>query len=114
MTRINTIVATLVLFATPALAQQRGEVVTRVVSYGDLDLRSPAGRASLERRVEAAARRVCPVRPPLNVVNERELNAVNACQDAALAGAREQLAGLYEGRQRLATAMITVSGQVSR
>lgn len=42
------------------LAQaQTAEDTTTEVRIADLDLSSPAGRATLDRRVEAAARRVC-------------------------------------------------------
>lgn len=32
---------------------------TRIVSYADLDLNTAAGRARLDRRIEAAVRQVC-------------------------------------------------------
>lgn len=48
--------------ATPALAQafDDEDIVRQSVFYGDLDLRSVAGRSTLDRRIRLAARRVCP------------------------------------------------------
>ena len=51
------------LFATfclsAAAAPAAAEPVSRSVSYADLNLANPAGRAVLETRIKAAARAVC-------------------------------------------------------
>jgi UrcA family protein len=54
------IIATAVsLFATPAIAQDFGSTPSEKISYGDLDLSSAGGKATLEQRIHAAASRVC-------------------------------------------------------
>ena len=54
------IIATAVsLFATPAIAQDFGSTPSEKISYGDLDLGSAGGKATLEQRIRAAASRVC-------------------------------------------------------
>ena len=45
----------LAAFATPASAESQSVSVT----YADLDLSSPAGMATLESRIEAAAKKIC-------------------------------------------------------
>lgn len=46
------------LFAATTPAQAT-ETVSKTVSYADLNLAQPAGRATLESRIKAAARAVC-------------------------------------------------------
>lgn len=73
------------MIASPAAA---AEDVSVVVSYADLNLSAPAGTAALDRRIEAAADKVCE-RPSV-----RELKAMaewDACKAGAKAGALEQL-----------------------
>ncbi len=54
------VVASATAFApTPAIAHQDARSVT--VSHADLDLATDVGRATLDRRIGAAARRVCDV-----------------------------------------------------
>jgi UrcA family protein len=60
------------------------------VSYADLSLASPAGQASLARRINAAALNVCSVDP-----NERDVAAMansKRCYRAAVSGARTAVA----------------------
>ena len=45
----------LAVIATPAMAETR----TITVPYADLDLAAPAGMATLQTRVDAAARQIC-------------------------------------------------------
>lgn len=63
----------------------------KVVHFGDLDLTSPAGSAALERRLNAAARRVCGSGDSrgLSYVYSK---AASDCRAAALAGARKAIA----------------------
>ena len=49
------------LFFTASNAQAEPTHVSEAVSYGDLDLRTSAGRAALDNRIEAASRRLCQV-----------------------------------------------------
>jgi UrcA family protein len=73
------------LAVAPAAAQE----VQATVHYGDLDITSPAGAAALNARLLGSIRSVCE-RPDL-----RDLKAVTAweaCKDAAMSSALEQLA----------------------
>lgn len=55
------ILAAAALAAPAAEARSRDDaVVTARITFGDLDLSQPAGRAALERRVSAAVRQLCP------------------------------------------------------
>jgi UrcA family protein len=56
----------------------------RVVSYGDLDLRSNAGAATLYSRIRSAAREVC---EPLDEVMIKLLRATYDCRTDAVARA---------------------------
>lgn len=72
------------LVAAPAAAED----VSVIVSYADLDLTSPDGAAVLDRRIEAAAEKVC-VRPDV-----REIKAMTAweeCKAASINDAKDQL-----------------------
>lgn len=60
------------------------------VSYADLNLASPAGQASLKRRIDAAASAACFVD-----TNQRDLamkRNSGRCYDAAVSGARTAVA----------------------
>jgi UrcA family protein len=70
------------LAAPPAPAAQ-----TRIVGYADLDLSSAAGRARLDRRVDAAVRAVCGRAAPIDL---NGLAQVQACRDETLADATAQ------------------------
>jgi UrcA family protein len=60
MSRIIFAIAALAAAAsTPAFASVPRDSATRIVSYADLDLRAPAGRASLDRRIGGAVRSIC-------------------------------------------------------
>lgn len=97
---------TVATLAPAAFAQEEGPA-TSVVSYADLDLATPAGRAALERRVERAVEHVCPARPLPTELDKRADYV--ACHRAALSGARQQLAEIYSGR-RLAQAAVRIAG----
>jgi UrcA family protein len=74
----------------PALASDGGVVV----SYDDLNLRSAAGRATLNARIARAAIMVCGT--ALNT--ELDIAAgVNACRADVVASARAQVAALDDG-----------------
>jgi UrcA family protein len=95
----------LAAFATPALA---GTSIN--VSHADLNLATEAGARQLERRIEAAANRVC------GVTRQQDLKAMmnaRACKRAALAGALPKLqVAVAEARttQQLATATAGAAG----
>ncbi len=59
-------------------------VRSAVVSYGDLNIRSAEGAQALYRRIAAAARQVCPLPDPRDLVRA---GSVHACREAAIARA---------------------------
>ena len=69
----------------PAAAQQ----VQATVHYGDLDIASPAGAEVLNTRLLGTVKSVCE-RPDLRDL--KSMNAWEACKDAAMSSALEQLA----------------------
>ena len=74
-----------ILAIAPAAAQE----VQATVRYGDLDIASPAGAEALNARLLGAIDSVCerPVSRDLKVIKSWE-----ACKDAAMSSALEQLA----------------------
>jgi UrcA family protein len=84
-------VATLATTALPA----RAEGIA--VRYGDLDLSSPAGRTTFERRIATAARTIC------RVNGSRDLGEVIASQNCfrgAIQSTRTQMAALVSKKTR--------------
>ena len=76
------------VIATAATAEPTRADVS--VSYADLNLASPAGQASLARRIDAAANATCSVD-----ANQRDLTLKRnsaRCHDAAVSGARAAVA----------------------
>jgi UrcA family protein len=57
----------------------------RTVRYADLDLTSPAGRARLDRRIEAAVREVCGEAPSFDLARR---HAVRQCLTETRANVR--------------------------
>ena len=72
--------------AAPAVAQD----AQVVVSYGDLDLGTAAGVQTLDARLEAGVKQVCD--RPANMRDLKSMVAWEACKDAAMTSAHEQLA----------------------
>lgn len=68
--------AAVVLFAAAPFAHAAPVVRQERVSYADLDLNTPAGRQTLQRRIRAAVKTVCGPTPEL-----RELNEMRAEQE---------------------------------
>jgi UrcA family protein len=64
------------------------ETPSIVVPYGDLDLTSPDGAAALDRRIEAAAEKVCE-KP--RILDLKAMTSWEECKAATLEDAREQL-----------------------
>lgn len=87
-----------------AAAQEPARSVA--VSYADLDLSQAAGRAALERRIGNAAANVCSPQP--SGIDLTMTHYYEQCRTDALAGARRQMAQVYDGRV-LARASITVA-----
>ena len=73
-------------FATPAVAAE--EIVSVVVTFGDLDVADPAGADTLTQRIDAAVEKVCH-RPDIR--NLKGMVAWEECKTDALASAMEQL-----------------------
>jgi UrcA family protein len=96
MKTLLAIAVALVFSASAARAENLVETRSIVVNYGDLDLRQPAGRSTLEQRVASAVNRLCPTPPSLHLLSQ---NHRQACKAAAWAGARLQLAGIYAHHQ---------------
>jgi UrcA family protein len=88
-------------------AAQTDAPLKAAVSYADLDLSRASGRSVLESRVERAVESVCPRRPSPAELRKRQ--AFRVCHEQAWAGARQQLAAIYDGRQ-IATASVDVVG----
>jgi UrcA family protein len=78
--------------ASPAIARDRGYAV----AFSDLNLASAAGRATLDRRVERAARHLCGT----PFINELDFNAaISECRNDVVAAARAQRDVLAGGGQ---------------
>lgn len=62
--------------------------LSRVVDYGDLDLRNVADQTELRRRISATARDIC---DQLGQEQPNHLNLGHSCQERAVAGAMDQV-----------------------
>ncbi len=80
--------AALSLLAVPAAAEDL------VVRYDDLDLSSPKGQKTLDRRIDAAARSFCGV--GVHQTGSRIKGDSAECFRQARAAAREQMAAIVE------------------
>ena len=86
--------------AAPPEATAAGAVPTLVVSYGDLNLSTTEGNATLLQRITTAARRVCPLEDSRNLARAAYSNS---CRAEAVARAvhdinSPQLAALHAVR----------------
>lgn len=85
--------------ANPVLA---GDNDSRIVSYADLDLTTPAGQATLDGRLQAAVRQVCGRAFPRDL---HSVKAVRNCRADTLSGVQAQrndaLAQAYNHRVQL-------------
>lgn len=89
---LKSIACTLALAASlPAAAAAEPVVKNETVRFDDLNLASSAGIATLERRINSAARRVCDYYEPrgFSYIMSKDLSD---CMDNALASARQQVA----------------------
>jgi UrcA family protein len=105
------IIATAVsLFATPAVAQDFGSTPSEKISYGDLDLASAGGKATLEQRIRAAAGRVC--RSGSNEQTLQDNLAGRVCFKTSVADGLHQMDQLIAARNSGATmaAAVTIVG----
>lgn len=74
--------------AAPAVAQDTQDSQV-VVTYGDLDLGTPAGVQVLDARLQQGVKNAC-ARPDIR--NLKSMVAFEQCKDAAMLSANEQLA----------------------
>ncbi len=97
MTRLlaSTAAILLAISAHPALA----DAPTADVRYGDLDLSTREGRATLDRRIDAAARNLCSVGASRDL---RQAMASQRCYRVALDSTRTQLAAAITKKRRAA------------
>jgi UrcA family protein len=93
---LSTAAAALVLTAGAASAQGHSETKSVSVAYLDLNLSSPTGRATLERRVSQAIDRICGERPAPYETTYTKIRAT--CLDEARKSSRAQLAELFANR----------------
>ncbi|MBA2934293.1 UrcA family protein [Sphingomonas sp. CGMCC 1.13654] len=89
------------LVSAPAFAAPAADGMSTTVRFGDLDLASGAGAATLHTRIVSAARAVCG-----GEVDQRDLTAVTSaasCRQVAMASAEPQiqlaLNAAHTGRQ---------------
>lgn len=84
--------------STPAIAQ------TRVVSYADLDLTSPAGQAAFENRIDNAIRQVCGSAWPLDLQSQHQMQRCRSQTRADIQAQRnDALAQAQNNRVRLSS-----------
>ncbi len=70
------------------------------VKYSDLDLSSPEGRATLEGRIERAARQICRMDGPTPTGSRLPTNAMRECYKKATESIDEHIAHAVEKRER--------------
>ena len=95
-------VVTVAALPTVAVAQT-DEVPTRNVSYADLDMSSPAGRATFHNRMERAIRDVCPSSDGRDLARRR---LTLRCMTEARARTQEQVARI---EQHYGTAVASIA-----
>ena len=100
MTKTITMAAmcSLALIATPAAAGSP-EVQKMSVEYGDLDLNSPQGLATLNSRIDKAARKVCRINDIETGTRIRSSNA-KKCYEAAVHSAAASVAAIKQKEWR--------------
>ena len=76
--------------AAPAVAQSIANPPQMVVTYSDLNLTTPAGRAALQSRLDNAVGQVCSSRPDVRELGKQA--AYDGCRKQAWNSIRPQLA----------------------
>jgi len=86
MTRLSPLAFAAAIFATgvTVMASSPVAAATQHVRYGDLDLTTASGRATLDSRISRAAQTVC-------WIENGNLSGTEGCRRAAIADAREQM-----------------------
>lgn len=97
------VIATSLSVIAPAGAAPAYDPNVRVVRYGDLDLTTEAGRATLDRRVRSAINRIC------HQGSMIDLDAIQRCRESATEATRPavQLA-IHDSANRVANADATL------
>lgn len=85
---------------TMAVAAPAVAATDLVIQYDDLDLSSPKGQKTLERRIEVAARKFCGVDAAMTGTRMRSPGATE-CLNSARDAAREQMAVLVKRQSTL-------------
>jgi UrcA family protein len=99
-------IATGVIKAAPALAQEPAAVNVSLVRTADLDLGSRDGQRKLDHRLANAAREVCGTASDADLEGK---NDVRKCRDDTLASARGQRQAVLAAAGRDATIAVTAS-----
>ena len=102
-TTVCAVAAAVALGVFPLVAQAADDLPTVRVSFADLDLSKAAGRATLERRVDRAVKRLCEAPSPINAV---AMHRYRSCREVAWSGARVQLAAIYDHQHYAASGRI--------
>ena len=89
-------IALAALQAAPALAADEDNLPSERIAIGDLNLDTAEGRATLNRRVAGAAKRVCSAGVSPAILSER--SEQRACFGAAIAGASSQVGRILAAR----------------
>jgi UrcA family protein len=77
----------IVLVASVAAASPAQAESTRIVSYADLDLSSPAGQSALDRRIDNAVRQMCGRAFPSDLQTQHQ---VRQCREQTAAEVQAQ------------------------
>jgi UrcA family protein len=99
-------IATGVIKAAPALAQEPAAVNVSLVRTADLDLGSTQGQRKLDQRLANAAREVCGTASDVDVEGKNE---VRKCRDDTLANAKGQRDAVLAAATRGAIIAVTAS-----
>ena len=89
MTRYLASIALVLTATSPALASASEQPPSVTVSHADLDLANNAGRATLERRVASAIKRVCGEHPAPTLLYEHR--RVRKCRTESSEQARREI-----------------------
>ena len=102
-TILSATVVVAALAANPAYAEDAGS--SRIVYFGDLNLASTKGAATLQRRVERAISLVC---GDGYIGDVKTQQSIRACRQAAHASAGPKVAQLVDQSRRMASADVNV------
>lgn len=83
--------AAMVATSVSVMASSQAQAATAHVRYGDLDLATASGRATLDGRIDRAARAVC-------WIENSSMTATEACRRDSVANAQETLRHATQGQ----------------